>query len=100
MFISVLFGMQQANEGIHRMKGYPDEGFKEALHVAKDPQGELEVSLLGDDINSHDLQKKQEELEKMKAYNLFSSMGKKIAESFSKLAEKTAQEISDWLNHI
>ena len=32
MFISVLFGMQQANNGINEMKGYEDAQFKGHSH--------------------------------------------------------------------
>ncbi|MFB9989259.1 YqxA family protein [Bacillus benzoevorans] len=86
MFISVLFGMQQANEGIHKMKGYDDQGLKGALTLQEDG-GEIEASILGNEVSSHDLEKKKEELEELKAYNFFSSLGKKIAEIVSGTTE-------------
>lgn len=88
MFIAVLFGMQQANEGIHQMKGYNDQNFKGALTLQENG-GEIEASILGNEVTSHDLQKKKEQLEEMKAYNFFSSLGKKIAEFISGTTEKT-----------
>lgn len=71
MFLCVLFGMQQANQGILRMKGYNDREFHNAFTVDKRENGELEASILGNNITSHDLEKKREQLEEMKAYNFF-----------------------------
>lgn len=88
MFISVLFGMQQAYKGIVNMQGYKDNDFKSALTVQNDQEGELEVSLLGKDVDSHDLEKKKEKLEKLKVYNFFSSIGKKIADTTTMITEK------------
>ena len=39
MFVSVLFGMQQANEGIHKMKGYEDDQFKGAFSLQEIGKG-------------------------------------------------------------
>lgn len=50
MFVSVLFGMQQANEGIHRMKGFHDEDFKSALTLNETNEGEVQASVLGNDV--------------------------------------------------
>lgn len=98
MFVSVLFGMQQANEGIHRMKGFEDTSFDGALTLSENQNGDLEVSVLGNDISSHDLQKKKEKLEEMKAYNFFSSLGKKLAKGISSLSEKVVQMLGGFLN--
>lgn len=95
MFLSVLFGMQQANDGIHRMKGFEDSNFKGAFTVEEDTGGELQVSVLG---NSHDLEEKKEQLESMKAYNFFSSLGKGLADTISSLTEKTIEFITKQLN--
>ena len=39
MFISVLFGMQQANEGIVRMKGYGHEQFQSPITINEKEEG-------------------------------------------------------------
>jgi hypothetical protein len=83
MFLSVLFGMQQANIGIQRMKGYDDPKFKSALTLQETDGGELQASVLGVDVTSHDLEKKKQKLEEMKAYNFFSDMGKSISNGIS-----------------
>lgn len=95
MFVSVLFGMQQANEGIHRMKGFEDANMKEALRLSESEEGQVEVSLLGNEISSHDIQEKKEKLEQMKAYNFFSSIGKKLAEGVSAVTEKAIEFITN-----
>lgn len=97
MFVSVLFGMQQANEGIHRMKGFEDANLEEALNVSES-DGQVEVSLLGNEIDSHDLQEKKEKLEQMKAYNFFSTVGKKLAEGVSTVTEKGIELITNLIS--
>lgn len=93
MFVSVLFGMQQANEGIQRMKGFDDEGFQEAVRI-NDEDGQVEVSLLGNDISSHDLEEKKEKLEQMKAYNFFSSLGKSLADALSNVMRQAIEYVT------
>ncbi len=98
MFIAVLFGMQLANEGIHNMKGYDDANFKAAFTVNENEGGELQASILGNDISSHDLQRKKEKLEEMKAYNFFSSLGKSLSDGISKVTETTIHHITKLIN--
>lgn len=98
MFIAVLFGMQLANEGIHNMKGYDDANFKDAFTVNENEGGELQASILGNDISSHDLQRKKEKLEEMKAYNFFSSLGKSLSDGISKVTETTIHHITNLIN--
>lgn len=97
MFLCVLFGMQQANDGIKSMKGYEDENFASAFDFQKN-DGNVEASVLGEDVTSHDLQKKKEQLEEMKAYNLFSSMGKGVADGMSSLAQKGVDIAADLMD--
>jgi hypothetical protein len=94
MFICVLFGMQQANSGIHKMKGYEDEGFQSAVAINKE-NGNLEASVLGENITSHDLDEKKQQLEEMKAFNLLSSIGKGVADTISSVAEKGVNLVGD-----
>lgn len=95
MFIAVLYGMQLANEGIHRTKGYQDEEFNEAWSVTENEDGDMEVSMLGNDMGSHDLEKKREKLEEIKAFNFFAELGKKLAEGLNKASEKLIQFIAN-----
>ena len=94
MFLSVLFGMQQANEGIHKMKGYKDPEFKSAISINEKENGSYETAILGNDISSHDLEQKRKKLEEMKAFNLFSSLGKNLADGISAFVQKTVELIT------
>lgn len=76
LLLGVLFGMQQANHGLVKMKGYADPNLSSAFEVKNDSSGELEASVLG---VSHNLEEKQEKLEEMEAFNFFSQLGKKFA---------------------
>jgi hypothetical protein len=95
MFLSVLFGMQQANIGIQKMKGYEDPKFKSALTLQETGDGELQASVLGVDVSSHDLEKKKQKLEEMKAYNLFSDLGKGISNGISSGLNQIIEKISN-----
>jgi hypothetical protein len=79
MLISVLVGMQLANDGIHKLKGYDDANFQNALSF-NESGNDVSASLLGNEISSHDLKAKKKKLEEMSAYNFFSSMGKNLTE--------------------
>jgi hypothetical protein len=95
MFLSVLFGMQQANIGIQKMKGYDDPKFKSALNIHSNEEGELQASVLGVDVTSHDLEQKRQKLEKLNAYNLFSDLGKKISNGISAGVTKLVEKLSN-----
>lgn len=95
MFLSVLFGMQQANIGIQKMKGYDDPEFKSALHIKSTEEGDLHASVLGVDVTSHDLEKKKQKLEELKAYNLFSDIGKKVSNGISSGLNKLFSTITE-----
>jgi hypothetical protein len=94
MFISVLTGMELANNGIHKMKGYDDPNFQNAVSI-NETGPELNATFLGDDITSHDLQAKKKKLEEMSAYNFFSSMGKKMSEGLTSASEKLIEMITE-----
>lgn len=85
LFLGILIGMQTANDGIKKMKGYDDPALRSAFTVDKSEYGELEAAFLGEKVTSHDLEKKKEQLEEMKVYNFFSSIGKKLSDSISSL---------------
>jgi hypothetical protein len=97
MFACVLFGMQQANGGILKLKGYQDQNFNSALSISNE-QGGLEASILGADVTSHDLQKKKEQMEEMKTFNLLSGIGKGVADGVSSLAQKGVDLVGGVMN--
>jgi hypothetical protein len=79
LFVGVLLGMQQANKGLTKMKGYDDPAFQEVFHFSEDETGEIEASIMGNTVTSEDLEDKKRKLEEMKTFNIFSEMGKKLA---------------------
>jgi hypothetical protein len=88
LFFGVLLGMQQANEGLQKMRGYDDSSFPSVFHISKDKNGEVEASVLGNKVMAEDLQEKKEKIENMKTFNLFSELGKQFAEAVRSLMEQ------------
>ena len=82
LFLGVLIGMQQANDGMKKMKGYEDPNFHQAVSL-KETDNHINASILGNNISSHDIEAKKKKLEEISAYNLFSTMGKKMSEGIS-----------------
>jgi len=94
MFLSVLIGMQIANNGIKDMRGFDDPDFKGAFTI-KEQEENVQVSVLGNHVDSHNLDKKREQLEELKAYNFFSDLGKTFADTVTVIAKKGIEFISD-----
>jgi hypothetical protein len=94
LFIGVLIGMQKANDGIRDMKGYDDEAFGTPLTVSEDEAGNIEASLLGQEMGSTSLTEKKKKLEEMKSFNFFSEIGKSVAGIIKGLTEKTVEFVS------
>ena len=88
LFIGIIIGFQEANHGLHKMKGYDDAGFPHVLLWHKE-NGEIETTILGETITSHDLEEKEKILEELSTYNIFTDMAKKmtniINQSLSKI---------------
>lgn len=83
MFLSVLFGMQLANEGILTIRGFDDVGYGSPFSVYTTEEEGMQASILGNDYSSHDLTWKKSELERIEAYNFFSATGKKLSQSIT-----------------
>lgn len=79
LFFGVLLGMQEANNGLLKMKGYDASSFSGAFDINQNKQGDVEASVLGQKVTSLTLQEKKKKLEQFKAFNFFSSMGAKVA---------------------
>lgn len=91
-FFGVILGMQKAHTGLENMRGYDDLHLYDAVSVQVD-DGEVKGEFLGEEISSHDLKKKKERLEEMKAYNAFSKMGKKVASGVEGLLTKVMDTV-------
>ncbi|RSK27908.1 DUF3679 domain-containing protein [Bacillus sp. HMF5848] len=79
LFVGVILGMQQANVGLKKMKGYDDPTLQSALRVELNNNGDYEANVLGRQITSHDISEKKQQLEEMRAFNFFSMLGKKLS---------------------
>lgn len=93
MSICVLIGMQMANDGIHKMKGYQDTNLKSTVSLSE-KNDNMNASMVGNDQSTHDLQAKKERLEKINAFNLFSSVGKKLSDGITRASEKMINSIT------
>ena len=89
-FVGVVFGLQKANSGLVNMRGYQDPQLGTAVSIENE-EGLVNANILGEDLGSHDLEEKKKKLEELKAFNAFSSIGKKITagiqESVTKIIE-------------
>lgn len=94
MFISVLTGMQMANSGIHKMKGYHDPNLQTPVSM-KETNNDINAAFLGHDFSSHDLEVKRKKLEEMNTFNFFSSMGKKMSDGLTNGSEKLIRMITE-----
>ncbi|OXS63014.1 hypothetical protein B1B00_06610 [Bacillus sp. DSM 27956] len=94
LFIGVLIGMQYANQGIVDMKGHEQQNFTSPVDVNQNVEGNVEASFLGNDVDSKTLTEKKEKLEEMKAFNVFSSIGKVIADTIESITNKIVDVIA------
>ncbi|WP_316571959.1 DUF3679 domain-containing protein [Neobacillus sp. YIM B06451] len=83
MFALALGGMQAANGGINRIKGYGDSGYKQPVSFERDGREELKVGIMGEEAAIISLDKRARESEESKGFNLFSSMGKALTSVLS-----------------
>jgi hypothetical protein len=88
LFFGVLLGMQQANQGLMKMKGYHDPSFQTVFQFSKDQKGELEAMVMGNKVTIEDLNDKKKKLEKIKMFNLFSELGKRLAQAVRSVMEQ------------
>jgi Protein of unknown function (DUF3679) len=88
LFFGVLLGMEQANEGLQKMRGYDDSSLPSVFHISKGKNGEVEASVLGNKVMAEDLQEKKEKIKNMKTFNLFSELGKQFAGAVRSLMEQ------------
>jgi Protein of unknown function (DUF3679) len=94
LFIGVLIGMQYASEGIIEMKGHEGHSLSSAVQLSQDEEGEYEASVLGNEIQEETIIEKKEKLEKMKAFNFFSSIGKSLAGFVSDLTNSIIEFVA------
>ncbi|KQL53491.1 hypothetical protein AN964_08275 [Heyndrickxia shackletonii] len=97
LFVGVLIGMEKANEGMVDMKGYNDSTLQSPVKIHGKSDGNIESSVSGENITSHNLDEKKEHLQNIKAFNLFSSLGKVLSNIVSSLTEKIIDFASSFI---
>jgi hypothetical protein len=102
LLIGVIIGIQQANEGLKKMRGYETTETLGALPIHEKENGELEASILGNKLTSQDIKKKQEQLERIESFNFFSELGKWLSNCvqtfMSTMIHLLSEQIEQWLN--
>ncbi|KZZ85992.1 DUF3679 domain-containing protein [Bacillus sp. SJS] len=89
LFIGVLMGMQLAGNGMKNLQGYDNPDMKSAFTVKNGGQNQdIEASVLGQSITSHDLETKRKQLESMEAFNPLSEAAKGISSGIENLFGK------------
>jgi hypothetical protein len=75
-------GMQQANEGMKNLKGLHSQEDSVIFTLSENDAGEMEAEILGHELTADDIDEKHRQLEQVKGFNFFSSIGTLISESF------------------
>ncbi|MFD3447674.1 YqxA family protein [Microbacteriaceae bacterium 4G12] len=97
LFISTLFGMQLANDGLKRMKGYNDPTFEQVAHVTGTKRGDVEATLLG---NTFTIEEKQKQLEQLKSFNAFSKLGDALTAGVEKTTRVSTDAVTSKIREI
>ncbi|MFY4774865.1 YqxA family protein [Metabacillus sp. RGM 3146] len=100
LFFGVLLGMQSANNGLQKMKGYQDPALKGAFELKENRNKKLEASILGNTINSQDLEGKQKKLEQIKTFNPLSETGRKLTSVIETSLNKAVDSISSIISKM
>jgi Protein of unknown function (DUF3679) len=96
LFIGVLIGMQAANLSMKEMKGYKDPSLSSPIHL-KEKNGNIEASVLGKNIPADTIVKKKQKLQDIKAFNIFSTLGKGFATAVSSITKSLLTLCSSFL---
>ncbi|MCP1125230.1 YqxA family protein [Bacillus sp. 3103sda1] len=73
LFLITLAGMQVANSGLKRMKGYNNPTYEQIAHITETDREDVERTILGETFS---IEEKQKQLEELKSFNMLESMGK------------------------
>lgn len=86
LLFGIIIGMQEAHTGMLRMAGYDDLRFKKVLEIGG--TGEMEATILGEEISSHHLEEKKRILEEMNLNHTLTDMMNSFNEFLSELMIK------------
>ncbi|WP_053367195.1 DUF3679 domain-containing protein [Bacillus sp. FJAT-27245] len=83
MFALALGGMQAANDGISRIKGYGEPEFKQPVSLEKEGHEDLTVGIMGSEVATIRLNERGQQIEDTEGINVFSSIGKALTSILS-----------------
>jgi hypothetical protein len=95
LLFGVILGMQLANQNMKKMQGYDDPKMYEAFTIDQQDDGDINATVLGNQVSTTDLEEKKKEMEEWKAFNVLSSAGKGISDTLTGLFKGMAGMISD-----
>jgi predicted PurR-regulated permease PerM len=84
LMTGIVIGLQQAHKGIERLH-VADKNHN--INLINNDLGNEEMTFLGEKLSSSDLLKKHKQLEDVKAFNFFSSLGSFLSNSLSKIID-------------
>ncbi|MEH7461266.1 DUF3679 domain-containing protein [Bacillus thuringiensis] len=91
-FLITLVGIQVANSGLKRMKGYNDPTYEQIAHITGTNYGNIEKTIIG---NTFSVEEKQKQLEELKSFNMFESVGKGLASLVQNVTRSITYTIVD-----
>lgn len=91
-FLITLAGIQVANSGLKRMKGYNDPTYEQIAHITGTNYGNIEKTIIG---NAFSVEEKQKQLEELKSFNMFESVGKGLASLVQNVTRSITYTIVD-----
>ncbi|MDC3413330.1 YqxA family protein [Aquibacillus sp. 3ASR75-11] len=90
-----LFGIDQASEGIIQTRGYATADVKEAVQPSRDEAGNVEVELLGKDLQQVTFEEKEQEFQEIESSNftqkLAGSMEKGVSSFYNLMIQSVYQ---------
>lgn len=99
LFLGVLLGIQIASNNMVKMTG--DSSYSTANVIKKEKSiyaGEIEQ--IEEKLTSHDLEKKQQKLEKIETFNLFSQIGMKLSDLLNKVFSNLLTQLTASLGKV
>ncbi|UFT97830.1 YqxA family protein [Radiobacillus kanasensis] len=66
----VLFGIDQASEGVTEIRGYTTSSLKEAVQTGENNQEEYQIEVMGQDFEQVSVEEKQEKFEEMESEHM------------------------------
>ncbi|MGF9963227.1 YqxA family protein [Bacillus rhizoplanae] len=97
LFLITLAGMQVANSGLKRMKGYNNPTYEQIAHITGTDHGDVETTIIGETFS---IKKKQKQLEELKSFNMLESMGRGLTSLVQNVVRSITYTIVDKMKGV